>query len=352
MKSIDRSVDLLLQQLRDLQGRCLIVADENWVGTHWAAVLSASQADIHLVSNRFDIARDAKAAGLSCSFNDFEFCNLAAHSFESVLFRVSKERASSHHIINQSAQLLSAKGQLLLSGEKNDGVKTYVKQACKRFGDRTNATKNGIHYFASIILHSPDQTSLDDKAYPQLRPIKAPSEKQYQSKPGIFGWDKIDRGSAFLIDHLPLFLRTWNRAPESLLDLGCGYGYLACEASQYNFTQITLTDNNAAAITAATANCDQLINTEHKIIAADAGDQVEGRFGTVLCNPPFHQGFSVDGDLTEKFLGNTKRLLAPSGRALFVVNTFIPLEHKAKKYFQDIEIVSNNGSFKLIALGH
>jgi 16S rRNA (guanine1207-N2)-methyltransferase len=352
MNSMDRSVDLLLQQLRDLQGRCLIVADENWAGTHWAAVQSASQADIHLVSNRFDIARDAKAAGLACSFNDFDFSNLTSHSFDALLFRVSKERASSHHIINESAQLLAANGQLLLSGEKNDGVKTYVKQACKRFGDRTNATKNGIYYLASITLHNPDQTPLDDKDYHQLRWIKTSTEKQYQSKPGIFGWDKIDRGSAFLADHLPLFLRAWNRAPESLLDLGCGYGYLACEASQYNFTQITVTDNNAAAIAAATANCAQLINTDHKIIAADAGDQVEGRFGTVLCNPPFHQGFAVDGGLTEKFLSNTKRLLAPGGRALFVVNTFIPLEHKAKKYFQDIEIVANNGSFKLIALGH
>jgi 16S rRNA (guanine1207-N2)-methyltransferase len=41
-----------------------------------------------------------------------------------------------------------------------------------------------------------------------------------------------------------------------------------------------------------------------------------------------------------------------SGQALFVVNNFIPLEQKAKAYFRYIDVLANNGSFKLVALAH
>ena len=62
--------------------------------------------------------------------------------------------------------------------------------------------------------------------------------------------------------------------------------------------------------------------------------------------------FSVDGDMAVKFLSATKRLLNGSGQALFVVNNFIPLEQKAKAYFRYIDVLANNGSFKLVALAH
>ena len=88
------------------------------------------------------------------------------------------------------------------------------------------------------------------------------------------------------------------------------------------------------------------------MLATDAGDGIDEQFDTILCNPPFHSGFSVDDQLAVKFLSQTQRLLNRSGQALFVVNTFIPLEHKAKPYFERIDVVANNGSFKLISLKH
>ena len=115
--------------------------------------------------------------------------------------------------------------------------------------------------------------------------------------------------------------------------------------------QRTLTDNNAAALHVARHNC-ELNNINADVIAADAGDQIQQTFDLILCNPPFHQGFSVDGDLTDKFILSTKRLLARHGTALFVVNQFIPLERKARQHFRQVNILANNGSFKLVTLGH
>ena len=346
----DKSVELLIQQLASSEGNCLIVADENWAQANWATIANNQLSAISLVSNRFDIARSAGDAGLSCQFNDFDFSSLVPKSFDTVVYRVSKERASNHHIINQAGELLKPGGSLWLSGEKNEGIKTYVKGACALFGDRTQSEKLGVCYRARVQLVELQSEPLDDKQYSSIRFIELPEGSSFYSKPGIFGWDKLDRGSAFLIDQLPQFLTRFSRQPQSLLDLGCGYGYLAWEGHRLGITQLTATDNNAAALTAAEKNLSQIDNLEYSVVAADAGDLVQGSFDLLLCNPPFHQGFTVDGTLGNKFLNSANRLLATGGQALFVVNSFIPLEQGAKQYFRRVEVLANNGSFKLVAM--
>ena len=348
---IDKNVSLLLEQLYLFKGNYLIVADENWAQANWTDIANRCQCGLHIISNRYDIAQQAKAAGLSVTFNDLDFSQLENHYYDGVLFRVCKERASSHHVINQSFRLLKPQGSLLLSGDKNDGIKAYVKNACNLFGDRTAAKKNGNNYLATITLYPSEKAPLDDKSYAKTRDIGSLEDLSLRSKPGIFGWEKVDRGSAFLVEHLPLFLERFEQPPESLLDLGCGYGYLCSHAAQFGIGQITATDNNAAALLATTENF-QTTSAEVQVIASDAGDTISQRFDTIWCNPPFHQGFAVDGDMSSKFLEASKRLLAPRGHALFVVNTFIPLEQKAKKYFRSIQVLAKNSSFKLIALGH
>lgn len=346
---IDRNISLLIEQLYSAEGRYLIVADENWILVNWRDIAATCKSNLSLISNRYDIVQQAQGAGLVSIFNDFDFNDFEPKAYDGILFRVSKERASSHHVINEASRLLKPQGLLLLSGEKNDGLKTYVKKTCDLFGDRTAAKKHGNNYLARVRLHRSDSALLDHNSYDVIRPVKALSNLSFSSKPGIFGWDKIDRGSAFLVEHLPIFLSRFDRPPKSLLDLGCGYGYLSFYANQNGINKVTATDNNAAAILAAKANLKPIIK-ECEVIPSDAGDTVEGNFDTIWCNPPFHQGFAIDEDMSAKFLKATKRLLAPEGHALFVVNTFIPLEKKALKYFRSVQALANNGSFKLIAL--
>jgi len=348
----DKSIALLLQRLSEQTGHWLIVADENWHTHHWLTINHSDSLPITAISNRMDIARGAEATGINCQFNDFDFSDLPAASFDGVLYRVSKERTTSHHIINQSLRLLKPNATLLLAGEKNDGIKSYVKQAGKLLGDPVNAEKQGKSYIASLRLIEAHTDTLNDKKYPQLRPINLGDDLSLQTKPGIFGWDKIDRGSAFLMEHLAEFLEAYKKTPSSLLDLGCGYGYLALCASRFDFKRIVATDNNAAAIMASGENLKQLEAMNWEVMATDAGDQISEQFDTILCNPPFHSGFAVDDQLSIKFLNNCKRLLAPKGQALFVVNTFIPLEQKAKQYFNSVEVIANNRSFKLVMLGN
>ena len=55
----DPSVALLAQQLHDLEGSCLIVADENWDDAPWMTIAQSGNAKRMLRSNRYEIAQGA-----------------------------------------------------------------------------------------------------------------------------------------------------------------------------------------------------------------------------------------------------------------------------------------------------
>ena len=293
---------------------------------------------------------NAKAAGLDSLFNDFNFSHYSSEQFDSVIYRVSKERATTYHVINQVVRILKSRAELYLSGKKNDGIKNYVKQSSTLFGHGSQAKKIGSDYFASILKNNSLNSSLPDKRYAKLRRVQTLNQGKYLSKPGIFGWDKIDRGSAFLIENLPGFIKTFGISPKTVLDLGCGYGYIACEASNHDFQYIMATDNNAAAITACKKNFERLLKCNYDVVASDAGGMINNSFDLILCNPPFHQGFSVKPSFISKFLSSTSNLLSQSGCAIFVVNKFIPIDQIALQYFNEVKVMKSTESFKLIKL--
>lgn len=344
----DRSVQLVISQLAGRDGELLVVADENWQGADWRAIPKHAV----IISNRCDIADEARESGLEVLFNDFEFEQFAAGSVDVIAWRVAKERALGHHVLNSAAQLLRLGGVLLIGGEKHDGVKTYAKNAGNLLGASRQLKKVGNLYAGELIKHrNAEGNLLDDNNYSQLRLIGEQDGICFFSKPGIFGWNRIDQGSALLIEHLPRFLDNFESSPHSLLDLGCGDGYLACLAARHGFSDVVATDNNAAAL-AATRHNFTALKIKGEVIAADAGNSIKQKFDLILCNPPFHQGFAVSGDLTDKFLRAARRLLQPRGKALFVVNGFVPLAQKAGQSFSQVHPVAENKSYKLIALQH
>lgn len=343
---MDPSHTLLACAANGCEGPALLVADENCAGFPFPSL----KAHVQVLSNRADIAAQAERAGLKTAFSDFDFTPWRENPPRTVLYRLSKEKPVVHHIANQSCDLLPAGGTLVLFGGKQEGIKTFAKTIGQRLGSDANIVKHGMAYEVTIQKGPTPGAALDDRDYPRLREISTIGGKPVYSKPGIFGWDKIDEGSALLAEFLPAFLPVFlSEQGGALLDLGCGYGYLSLMAAQQGKFTITATDNCAAAVIACQRNF-----SEHRIdgvvVADDCASSLEGRFDLILCNPPFHQGFREDRALTEKFLATTRRLLKPGGRALFVVNQFVPLENLARAHFARTDIPKQNGSFKLVIL--
>lgn len=343
----------LQQHLSSPQIKAVWCTDENVLA---GLPCIAPKSDLLVLTNRWDIAQEATQKKFNTQFNDFDLSMVADNSLDYFFYRISKEKPIVHHLLNEAWRSLKPHGKLFIAGHKHEGVKTYIEKTTALFHTQKNITKQATAYFSVLEKNSPYnlQQQLDDSDYCQLRLI-ATEPCPIESKPGLFGWNKIDQGSQYLVDQLADILHTHPNKPSKALDLGCGYGYLTLAAAQLDacktITHWSMTDNNAAAVVTAKHNIN-LNKLPAEVIAADCANSLQGAFDLILCNPPFHQGFSVEGDLTERFLAASRRLLAPTGIAVFVVNQFIPLERKASGLFSKITTRASNGSFKIVSLEH
>lgn len=350
---IDLAVQWIQQQVIESNTNQvqLWLMDENHANT---IASHSSNKEITIFTNRWDIAQEATQKGFIAKFNDFDLSEILDNSVDAIFYRLSKEKPLVHHLFNQAWRCLKPGGHIYLAGYKNEGIKTFVDKLASLLGDSQKAIKEGALYTAQLTKHSDYLASdhLDDQDYTHLRLMLDNHSQEFFSKPGLFGWNKVDLGSELLVnnlDKLPLI----DIAPQNCLDLGCGYGYITLAASKnkhcHSIKSWTLTDNNAAAIIAAKKNI-LATGLNGKVIPDNCAASINETFDLILCNPPFHQGFNPDADLTEKFVRETKRLLSKKGTAFFVINQFVPLETKAENYFSRIQLLHKEAGFKLISL--
>lgn len=324
---------------------CIVCLDEN--SADFDGLVAG--ANCRYISNRFDIAQNLNSNKTPVSFSDWAIDNETG-SLDLFIFRLSKEKAINHHLLNRALVLLKPDGRLIFTGQKNDGFKTYAKKVSALLAHSTTQ-KNGLQY--SFEGRSPTQNN-----FPQLDDSNYCSQQEigdgFVSKPGQFGWNKFDKGSELLINTVLLDMGQHNSTYNTMLDLGCGYGFIAKRLAEKlgSILHITLSDNNAAALLSAKINLASCDNADRRIevIGADCAGNIEKTFDMVVCNPPFHQGFDVENELTDKFLKSAGDHLNRNGTAYFVVNSFIGIEKKSKAYFTSCETLINNKQFKVLKL--
>ncbi len=268
-----------------------------------------------------------------------------------------------NYLLNQSAQLLAnnPQGQLIIAGKKQEGIKSYASNIKKTFESNSPLKKSGEDYLG-VFTQLQAQQLLNDQDYHQLQLINAQHQHlpYFYSKPGVFGWNKIDTGSELLLAALPHYLKDQSIEPENILDLGCGYGWIFMNLPHYLGSQlsidkvsITATDNNAAAILCAQKNIENFPMEVH-IVADNCAQHIDKKFDLILCNPPFHQGFSHSQSLTQLFLQQTKQHLSANGTAIFVINEFIKLSQLADNnghtLFSNCNTICHEKGFKVVAL--
>jgi len=357
---------LLVQALNETNSNRLWIADENISPQLISQIHFQVQAQIHdqipgqtlgqpllqAITNRADIGSALLTRNIATEINDFDFSSLG--SFEQIIYRVSKERILVQHCINQAFNHLPNGGKLILLGEKSDGIKTHGKFAEDLFSSKISIEKNGRCYLAQVIKnretkHPRKQSRTQALGnYHELQ-IFEQDGLNFYSKPGLYGWKKIDVGSRLLIETIEPILSTINTKELSLLDLGCGYGYLTLMIARAEFKHLWATDNNVAAILAAEKNF-ALHNLPVTLNLDDCGKNIHRHFEIIVCNPPFHQGFAHDSSLLQKFVSQSLALLSPHGIAFFVVNEFVPLQQAAKQLHCDINLLAHMQGFKVFKL--
>lgn len=341
-------LDYCLRQSDKQQGPVLVIADEQ------LANLSKPPLDRNVLylTNRYDVAASLAQYGARVDLSDFDCDVYPRGGFSGIIYRISKEKAIVNHLINAAGQLLGSGAQLTLIGHKQEGLNSYSRYAGQYLGGKPSQLRHTGGYRTIIIERGVELgIPLDDSEYSRVRAIQQTAQGlALFSKPGVYGWKKIDRGSCLLVDAICHFLSgDPGHQLNKVLDLGCGYGYLSVMLAGLGANYIVATDNNVAAVKACQHNFAEH-NIAGELVVDDCAAHIEQLFDTVVCNPPFHLGFNTSRELTLKFLQQARHRLLPSGLAFFVVNQFIGIEAAASKVFSSVAEIYRGEGFKVLLM--
>ena len=264
-------------------------------------------------------------------------------NYDSCFVFLPKQRDHALYDVAMSLRHMRDGGSLVLCAA-NDAGGRRILDILKVFGlEPLNVISRHHCKFASAIKTS----SLSQEAVDYC--IENGGVKKgkhgYLAKPGIFGWNKIDKGSALLIESLS----------ESLsgrgADFGCGYGYVVDQVLSKNasVSGMMCFDADYYAVQACKLN----LRDQHK----DRNYSVEWADLTVACpvtslsfivmNPPFHEGKGQDISLGKNMIATAHKALGKCGVLYMVANNHLPYERVLNDLFFKVDVVIQRNGFKV-----
>lgn len=133
----------------------------------------------------------------------------------------------------------------------------------------------------------------------------------FNSDNGVFSKDKIDYGSRLLVE---TFLEVNEEKIESLLDVGCGYGFMGIVLGKILDCSATLIDVNKRAVHLTKMNIKEN-KVEAESFVSDVYENVTKKYDLIITNPPIRAG----KEIVLKILNNAKEYLSDTGTLWFVI---------------------------------
>ena len=144
-------------------------------------------------------------------------------------------------------------------------------------------------------------------------------------------------------------------APESVLDLGCGNGWLLTAAMRASGANTGLgVDVSKAAVASARATA-EANGVGVDIILGDAADPGEpalanlGEFDVIVLNPPFHQGTAIETETAAALMATAAEHLAPGGQVFTVFNSHLRYRDRLESIIGPSRQLARNKKFTVIA---
>jgi len=338
--SLPNSHEVLLRNRHLLQGRVALLG------------VTASGLLADLPAGGMAMSEHAGVCGALTGHDGWEVCfgyddpALAAGTFDTLVVFLPKARAELDLRLALARWLAVAGARLVLVGEKKEGIAGAVKQL-KAVAPDANKTDSARHcqvWCAEPIERLPEfslqqwmtWTDIDCKTV----------HLEVAGLPGIFSLGELDEGTRMLLETLdenPL-------RPGAVLDFACGAGVLGTWLHRWHEQQnqpgVTVDgiDVQSQAVICARATYERN-GVSGRILASDGLSGVEGTWPVILSNPPFHSGVRTDLSMTERFLREVVRHLAPGGEVRLVANSFLPYEPLMKRCIGPVERLGEDRRF-------
>lgn len=157
---------------------------------------------------------------------------------------------------------------------------------------------------------------------------------------GVFAKNKIDYASNLLVNS---FLKQHEKnSLKTLLDVGCGYGFMGIVLAKILDYDVTLIDVNKRALHLCERNI-KLNEIKGKAFLSDAYQNIDNKYDYIITNPPIRAG----KETVMKILASAKDYLKEDGELWFVINKDQGAKStkKALEEWYNIEVVDKSKGF-------
>lgn len=250
------------------------------------------------------------------------------------------------------AQYLAARGLAALkpggflvcaAGNKAGGGRILKMLQHFGLGNLENISKNKMRVVWGRKEECDEEAIHDSVRAGEMQPVL---NGDFVSQPGIFGWDKIDRGSDILAQHIPPDLSGRGA------DFGCGYGYLSRYAAQNcdAVHELVCIDADYRAVRTCQENLKETRDDlTLRFFWEDLTGSVSGvsDLDFIIMNPPFHEGKKTDYDIGLAFIQTAFESLSPGGALWMVANAHLPYENALSERFSSVDKKFEREGFKV-----
>ncbi|SBV96220.1 Ribosomal RNA small subunit methyltransferase C [uncultured Alphaproteobacteria bacterium] len=265
----------------------------------------------------------------------------AGEGYDLALVLLSKHKAAAFGDLADALRRLGPGGVLVAAGRSDAGAQTVLKGLRAACGGAAELSK---HHCRVAWLARPATLPPEVEAWRAAAAPRRIAATGAVAAPGVFGWDKIDAGSALLAETLD------TRIQGRVADFGAGWGYLSREILGRcpGVTALDLVEAEHAALEAARLNLPPRDGLDLGFLWRDAAAEPLGPYDWVVSNPPFHAGKGGDPEIGRAFIRAARRALRPRGRLLMVANRHLPYEATLTQAFRAVRTVAETPGFKVI----
>lgn len=162
--------------------------------------------------------------------------------------------------------------------------------------------------------------------------------------PGLFSWERADRGSSLLLETLKSV-----KLEGPVADLGAGYGYLSRSLPKTLERHLMEADSRGVAACAENVKEGKVYTHWCDLTEpATLPKELFGRFRTVVMNPPFHTNKRSEPVLGGAFVAMARRLLNQGGELYLVGNSHLPYPKIVQSVLGGAEIVLQREGFQIV----
>lgn len=242
-----------------------------------------------------------------------------------------RQKEENRYLLRVAAHSLAPGGTTYFIVPNDYGSKSYQKELEQNGTLETHITGRKSRLY--LINHS-------DQVEPPLIPLRK-NAADFWSAPGLFSWEKVDRGSELLASVLQE-----RKLQGPICDLGAGWGYLSTQLPEDS--KIHLVEADQRGIEAAKRNLQGRPAQFHWADATELASlprNLSGSFKTVITNPPFHTNRKAEPVLGGAFVANSHTLLGNRGVLYLVGNSHLPYGKILRAFFPKVEEVLQKDGF-------